>query len=88
LLDSGDATELGYVQTHVSPLLVGPVKTGLQDTSWVSDGDYAVVLVKSATSYWLYVNVTAGSVLTTSSTNAEGAPQAISHVSRFVCAAN
>jgi hypothetical protein len=64
------------------------MKLALQDTSWVSDGDYPVVLVKSATSYRLYVNVTAGSVLTTSSTNANGTPQAISHVSRFVCAAN
>ena len=73
------------MQTHVSPLLVGSVKTGLQETSWMSDGDYAVVLVKSATSYWLHVNVTAGSVLPTSSTNSDGTPQAISHVSRFVC---
>ena len=73
------------MQANVSPELVGPMKTGLQSTSWTSDGDYAVVLVKSATTYWLHVNVTAGSVLPTSSMNSDGTPQAISHVSAFVC---
>ena len=73
------------MQAHVSPLLVGPVKSDNQGISWTSDGDYAVVLIKSSTSYWLHVNVTKGSVLPTSSTNGNGDPQGISHISRFVC---
>jgi hypothetical protein len=85
LPDSGNASELAYVQAHVSPLLVGPVTTEIQGSSWTSDGNYAVVIIKSSTSYWLHVNVTQGSVLPTSSTNGSGNPQGISHISRFEC---
>ena len=85
LPNSGSATELAYVQAHVSPLLVGPVKSDNQGMSWTSDGDYAAVLIKSSTSYWLHVNVTKGSVLPTPSTSGSGNPQGISHISRFVC---
>ncbi len=87
LANSGDATELAYVQTNVSNLLSGPVKFEPNDsTSWVSDGAYPVVLVKSATSYYLYTNVTLGQVLLSQSFNSHGNRQAISHISRFSCA--
>jgi hypothetical protein len=86
--NSGSAAELAYVQAHVSPLLVGPVKSDNQGISWTSDGDYAAVLIKSSTTYWLHVNVTNGSVLPTSSTNGNGNAQGISHISRFVCLAD
>jgi hypothetical protein len=89
-LPSADA-ELAYVNAHVSPLLTGPVRTELGGpSSWTSDGDYAVVIVRSTTGYWLYVNVTTGSVLnagsisTTSGGTTE--PPRIKYVSRFVCA--
>ena len=85
LPSSGNASELAYVQAHVSPLLVGPVKSDNQGISWTSDGNYAVVLIKSSTSYWLHVNVTQGSVVPTPSTNSNENPQGISHISRFVC---
>lgn len=85
LPNAGDATQLAYVREHVSPLLVGPVKTSLNTTQWTSDGHYAVVVVKSSTLYALHVNVTAGQVLRTPSENHRGNPQDISHVSRFVC---
>lgn len=85
LPNSGEATELTYVQTFVSPLLAGPIKTELETTSWTSDGDYAAVLVNSANSYRLYVNVVSGQVLTSSSSSRKGKLQDISHVSRFVC---
>jgi hypothetical protein len=45
----------------------------------------AVVVVKSSKLYALHVNVAAGQVLQTPSTNHNGKPQDISHVSRFVC---
>ncbi len=73
------------MRANVSPLLEGPVKTELQAMSWTSDGDYAVVLVKSATSYQLHVNVAAGQSLPTSSTFGAAVFHAISHISRFVC---
>lgn len=79
---------LAYVQAHVSPLLVGGMKSDVQGTTWTSDGDYAVVIIKSSTQFWLHVNVTQGSVLPTSSTNGNGNPQGISHVDRFVCRAD
>jgi hypothetical protein len=85
LPNSGDATELAYVQTFVSPLLAGPIKTELETTSWTSDGNYAAVLVKSANDYRLHVNVVAGQTLTSPSSNGRGNLQDISHVSRFVC---
>jgi hypothetical protein len=85
LPNSGEQTVLAYVRAHVSPLLVGPIKSDVQGTTWTSDGNYAVVLVKSSTQFWLHVNVTRGSVLPTSSTNSNGNPQGISHVDRFVC---
>jgi hypothetical protein len=76
---------LAYVRAHVSPLLDGPIKSDVQGTSWTSDGNYPVVIVKSSTKFWLHVNVTAGAVLPTSSTNQNGNPQGISHIDRFVC---
>lgn len=88
LPNSGEQTVLAYVQAHVSPLLVGGMKSDVQGTTWTSDGDYAVVIIKSSTQFWLHVNVTQGSVLPTSSTNGNGNPQGISHVDRFVCRAD
>ena len=85
LPNAGEATQLAYVREHVSALLVGPEKTSLTTTQWTSDGNYPVVIVKSSTSYALHVNVRAGQVLPTPSTNHNGKPQDISHVSRFVC---
>ncbi len=87
LANSGDATELAYVNSHVSPgLFTGPTKTSLTTTTWTSDGNYAVVLVKSGTTYRLYVNVTVGQVLQSPGFNPQGKQQAISHVSTFACA--
>jgi hypothetical protein len=57
-------------------------------TSWISDGDYAAVILRSPSGYSLYVNVTTGSVLTAgglSTTSGTFDPR-IKHVSRFVCA--
>jgi len=86
LPNSSDATERAYVQTTVSPLLIGPTKTSLSGTtSWVSDGNYPVVLVKASTVYWLYTNVTTGQVLQSPGYNPNGQQQNLSHVSRFTC---
>jgi hypothetical protein len=76
---------LAYVRDHVSPLLDGPISSDVQGTSWTSDGNYPVVIVKSSTQFWLHVNVTQGSVLPTSSTTQSGNPQGISHLDRFIC---
>ncbi len=92
LANSGDATELAWVQTNISggSALTGPVSTSLSGpTTWTSDGNYPVVLVKGAgQDFGVYVNVKTGDVLTTPSTNHNGILQAISHVSRFACATN
>ncbi len=86
LANSGDATELAYVRTNVSNLLNGPVKTELTGTtSFVSDGNYPVVLVKAANSYYLYTNVVVGQVLLSQSFNSHDVRQNISHISRFTC---
>jgi len=88
LPDYGNATELEYVRTHVSMLLVGPVRTEFGEdagTSWTSDGDYPVVIVKSATSAWLYTNVVKGQILQSPAFNQNGKQQAISYVSRYTC---
>jgi multidrug efflux pump subunit AcrA (membrane-fusion protein) len=61
------------------------VKTSPNTTEWTSDGNYAVVVVKSSTLYAMHVNVTTGQVLKTPGENYTGNPQDISHVSRFVC---
>lgn len=88
LANSGDATELAYVNAHVSPgPFSGPNKTELTGTSWTSDGAYAVLLVKSAQSYALYTNVSPGQVIVSPSSNKQGALQGISHISTFACVA-
>ncbi len=90
LSNSGDATELAWVKANVTNGgdLSGPTTTTLNGpTTWTSDGNYPVVLVKGAgQDFGVYVNVTTGQVLTTPSTNSHGDLQAISHVARFVCA--
>ncbi len=84
--NSGDATELAYVQANVSNLLTGPVKyEPTSTTSWTSDGNYPVVLVKSSTTYYLYTNVVLGQVLLSQSFNSHEVRQNISHISRFSC---
>ncbi len=88
LENSGDATELAYVQANVSASLYGPVKFEPDTTtSWVSDGNYPVVLVKAGTVYYLYVNVQTGDVLQSQAFNSHGVRQNISHVSKFTCVA-
>ena len=77
---------LAYVHAQVSPLLVGPTTTLLQGkTSWTSDGNFAAVLLKSPSGFWLHVNVKKGTVVTTPMTNGNGGPAEITHVSRFAC---
>jgi len=86
LPNSGDATERAYVQANVSSYLNGPVKVNEPGgTAWTSTGNYAVVLVKAATQYYLYTNVVAGQVVQSQSFNKQGVRQAISHVSLFSC---
>ncbi len=66
--------------------LTGPSKIDGTATTWTSNGNYPVVLVKGAAQdYRVYLNVVAGQVLTTPSTNPHGDLQNISHVSIFVC---
>jgi len=72
LPNSSDATIVEYVRAHVSSRLDGPIESDVQGTSWTSDGNYPVVVVKSSTQFWLHVNVTPGAVLPTSSTNQNG----------------
>jgi hypothetical protein len=88
LANSGDATELAHVRTFVSNLFTGPSKVDLTTTSWTSTGNYPVVVVKAAQTYWLYVNVVVGQVLQSHSFNQNNKQQNISHVSRFVCGVN
>lgn len=87
LPNSGDATELAYVRDNVSPLLINLEKVNEPGgTSWTADENFAVVLVKAATHYYLYLNVHVGDVVQSESYNKQGVRQAISHVSRFICA--
>ena len=87
LPNSNDASELGYVQSNVSPSLTSAGKVSLQGTTdWTSDGNYAVVIVKSGTVWFIYTNVSAGDILQSEAFNSQGKRQNISHVHRFVCA--
>ncbi len=86
--NAGDATELAYVQTHVTPsgVFSGLSKIdNVNQTYWAADKNWGVVLVKSGTFYTLYTNVVAGQTLQSPSYNQNGQQQAISHVSRFDC---
>lgn len=85
LANSGDATELAYIHDHVNALLTGPTKVEPGGKSWTSDGNYPAVLVKSGTTYAIFVNVTTGQVLQSPGLNPQGKQQDISHVSKFVC---
>lgn len=90
LPNSGDATELAYVEANLTPatdfyLFFKWTPSG-SVTSWVANADYAAVLVKSSTLYRLYVNVHAGDLLLSPAVNKNGQRQAISHISKFKCA--
>jgi hypothetical protein len=79
------------VNSNVSPLLTGTIGAEFDDRplSWTSDGNYAVVLLRSRSGYWLYVNVTMGSVLTMGGeSNTSDMDPRIKAVSRFFCAAD
>lgn len=86
LPNSSDASELAYVQSNVSATLTSAGKVSSEGTGWTSDGNYAVVIVKSATVSFIYTNVSAGDILQSHGFNSQGTRQNISHVHRFVCA--
>jgi hypothetical protein len=84
--NSGDAVELAYVQANVScgegTTLIGPFKTTVNAQEFKMPDDCAAVLVKAngpPDDYYLYVNVTTGTVLKTHNGNN------ISHISCFEC---
>jgi hypothetical protein len=87
LQPSSDANELSYVLANVTPnQLSGPNKTNLSATSWASDGNYPVVLLKGPQSqYILIVNVTTGQVIQSPFENNNGRQQDFSHASTFIC---
>jgi hypothetical protein len=86
LPNSSDASELAYVRSNVSSALSSAGKVSLTGkTEWTSDGNYAVVIVKSGTVWFIYTNVSAGDVLQSPAVNSQGKRQEISHVSRFAC---
>jgi hypothetical protein len=77
---------LAYVQSNVSPLLTSAGKISAEGTDWASDGNYAVVIVKAGTVWFIYTNVKTGDILQSQAFNSQGTRQNISHVHRFVCA--
>lgn len=80
LPNSGDATELAFVNTFCPQCdTAGKITPTGQTHEWSANGNYAVVLVKAGTDYYVYTNVTAGQTLTIPSQHA------ISHVSPFQC---
>lgn len=86
LPNSSDATELSYVQDNVYTELINLEKVNEPGgTSWTADENFAVVLVKAGTTYYLYTNVHVGDAVQSQGFNKKGVRQDISHVSRFVC---
>ena len=87
LPNSSTATELAYVKANVhnSLVSVGTTTPSGESTSWTSTGNYAVVIVKAAQKWYIYLNVQVGNVLLSQSFNQNGGRQAVSHVHRFNC---
>ena len=79
--------KLAYVQTLSPSLQWDPAgKTSEGGTSWVSDGDYAVVLMKADGVWLVFCDVAFGQTLFQTVLNpADKNPYAISHISRFNC---
>ena len=75
------------MQANVHPMLQAIGRISISGTTWVSDGDYAAVLLKAGGHWCLFVDVLPGQTLEQLLIlDAKGDPHDIEYVSPFMCA--